>query len=240
MAPEDDLPSNLPPGEAREAFRALKGAMLRQEVYAADESSKQEFPYSVVMGNQAVRRVQPRGRNRHAVFTTHPLETVSFYYERNPADPRIHHALNLEVDAFGNILKQAGIDYGRRSKIRALNDDGTVHLVDNPGFDGLTPWDVDRQTRPIVTYAEARATNGIEERDHYRVPVPYETCTFELTGYTPTGSAGRFLASDFVEADPEARGRARHRFAGEIPYEVIRTPDAAPPDRTATHPLAQR
>jgi hypothetical protein len=204
--------------------------MLRQEVYAADESSKQEFPYRVVMGNQAVRRVQPRGRNRHAVFTTHPLETVSFYYERNPADPRIRHALTLEVDAFGNVLKQADIGYGRRTKIRVVDDDGTVRLVDNPGFDSLTPWDVDRQTRPIVTYVEARATNGIEERDHYRVPVPCETCTFELTCYTPAGPAGRFLASDFVEPDPESQGRLRHRFAEEIPYEA---PSELPMQRRA-------
>ena len=56
-----------------------------------------------------------RGSNRHAVFFTHAREAISYHYERNPADPRIQHALTLEVDAYGNVLKQAAIGYGRRT-----------------------------------------------------------------------------------------------------------------------------
>ena len=48
--------------------------------------------------------LQPRGANRHAVFFSHPSETIDFHYERNPADPRISHALTLAVDDYGNIL----------------------------------------------------------------------------------------------------------------------------------------
>ena len=59
--------------------------------------------------------LQPRGANRHAVFFTHAREAISYHYERNPADPRIQHALTLEVDDFGNVLKQAAIGYGRRA-----------------------------------------------------------------------------------------------------------------------------
>ena len=49
--------------------------------------------------------LQPRGGNRHAVFFTHPREALSYHYERNPADPRVGHALTLEVDEFGNVLQ---------------------------------------------------------------------------------------------------------------------------------------
>ena len=31
----------------------------------------------------------PEEANRHAVFFTHPRESISYHYERNPADPRI-------------------------------------------------------------------------------------------------------------------------------------------------------
>ena len=62
--------------------------------------------------------MQPRGANRHAVFFTHAREAISFHYERNPADPRIQHALTLEVDDYGNVLKEAAIGYGRRTTIR--------------------------------------------------------------------------------------------------------------------------
>ena len=32
-------------------------------------------------------------------------KSISYHYERNPADPRIGHALTLEVDEFGNVLQ---------------------------------------------------------------------------------------------------------------------------------------
>jgi hypothetical protein len=47
--------------------------------------------------------------------------------------------------------------------------------------------------------------------------------TFELTGYTPTGAAGRFQASDLVEPDPAAVGRLRHKFTDQVPYEAAAT-----------------
>ena len=48
------------------------------------------------------------------MFFVHPRETITFHYERDPADPRIAHQLTLAVDAFGNVLRSAAIGYGRR------------------------------------------------------------------------------------------------------------------------------
>ena len=59
---------------------------------------KNKHPYTVAEQNFTIRPVQPRGRNRHAVFFTHPREAINYHYERNPADPRVQHALTLEVD----------------------------------------------------------------------------------------------------------------------------------------------
>ena len=110
------LAEGLSGEEEREAVRALKGSMLRQEVYALDGTNKEKHPYTVTEQNFAIKRVQPKSGNRHAVFFTHPLETISYHYERNPADPRISHALTLDVDEFGNVLKSAAIGYGRRAR----------------------------------------------------------------------------------------------------------------------------
>ena len=209
----------VPPGltleEEREACRALKGSMLRQEVYADDaqhpgatpaQIRRALTPYTVTEQNFGIRALQPRGANRHAVFFIHPGEAASYHYERNAADPRIQHALTLEVDDFGNVLKQAAIGYGRR----------TSQLT--------TQWDRDRQTTALLTYTENRVTNAIESGDTTRNPLPCEVITFELTGYTPTGSAGKFRASDFVEPDPANASRLRHKFtAPEVAYETTAT-----------------
>lgn len=239
LLPDTELPAGLSLEEEREACRALKGSMLRQEVYADDagpnatpeQIERAQTPYTVTEQNFTIRALQPRGANRHAVFFTHTGEAISYHYERNPADPRIQHALTLEVDAYGNVLKQAAIGYGRRSQIRVVDKQGKVQLVPNHGLTELQAGDQAKQTTPLLTYTENRVTNAIESPDTHRNPLPCEALTFELTDYTATGPATgpanlvlRFQASDFVEPDPGAPGRLRHKFAGpEVAYEAIAT-----------------
>jgi hypothetical protein len=156
----------------------------------------------------------------HGVFFTHPRETIRYHYERNAADPRIGHTLTLEVDEYGNVLKQAEVGYGRRSMLRVLNALGQPQLVPNPGLEALLPVDQARQTTRLLTYSENRVANFVGAPGIHRNPFPCETRTFELTGYTPSGPAGRFTAADFVEPDSTRPGRLRHRFLIEVPYEA--------------------
>jgi hypothetical protein len=145
--------------------------------------------------------VQPKADNRNAVFFTHAREAISYHYERNPADPRITHAMTLEVDGFGNVLKSASIGYGRRRPDLSLSAD-----------------DQAMQTQRHVTYIENRVTNAIEDVDDYRTPLPCESRTYELTGYTPSGAAGRFRIPDFVQPGLDDLTRI-HIFDSEIDYE---------------------
>jgi RHS repeat-associated protein len=250
LLPDTMLPGGLTIEEEREACRALKGSMLRQEVYADDagqgatpqQIQRAHTPYTVTEQNFTIRTVQPRGSNRHAVFFTHAREAISYHYERNPLDPRIQHGLTLEVDAFGNVLKQAAIGYGRRKQIRAVDDQGNVQLVPNPGLAGFEATDQAKQTTPLLTYTENRVTkdhdtgrHAIDRDDDYRVPLPCEALTFELTGYTASGPAigpatipaeriHRYHASDFVEPDLTSSGRLRHKFTGpDVAYHATAT-----------------
>ncbi|CUU56570.1 RHS repeat-associated core domain-containing protein [Parafrankia irregularis] len=211
LLPDTELPEGLTLDEEREACRALRGSMLRQEIYADDadhpgatpaQIERARRPYSVTEQNFTIRTLQARGSNRHAVFLTHAREALSYHYERDPADPRIQHTLTLEVDDVGNVLKQAAVGYGRRASPLPAQ------------------WDRDRQTTPLLTYTENRVTNAIDSPDAHRNPLPCEAATFELTGYLATGPAGRYQTSDLVEPDPAAPGRLRHTFAApEVPYE---------------------
>ena len=69
-----------------------------------------------------VRCVQPQAGNRHGVFFTHAREAVNYHYERDPSDPRVSHALTLEVDEYGNALKSAAVGYGRAAELLMLGD----------------------------------------------------------------------------------------------------------------------
>jgi RHS repeat-associated protein len=193
--------------ERRQAVRALKGLMLRQEVYGLDGTDKADLPYAVTEQNFSIRLLQPQNGNRHAVFFTHPCECISYHYERELADPRVSHTLTLEVDAFGNVLKAATVGYGRVQADPAL----TLQV------------DRDKQTTALLTYTENEVTNTIEETGAYRTPLPSESRTYELTGYAPSGAAGRFQASDFVKWDPGPPRRLVHTFDAEIAYEEAAT-----------------
>lgn len=204
----------LPPGlsleEEREACRALKGLMLRREVYADDAPpsaseavvQRAGTPYNVAEQNFSIRFVQPRGENRHAVFFTQARETLTYHYERHPTDPRVQHVLTLETDAYGNVLKEATIGYGRRQPDATLPQQA----------------DRDRQTRALITYIEHRVTNAIDDiaahSDAYRTPLPAQSRTFELTGLSPENGAIRFDFEEWVRND-----FALARSASEIPYE---------------------
>jgi RHS repeat-associated protein len=220
------LPDELTLDELPEAARALKGAMLRQEVYAedagpgatADQRRRAETPYTVTEQSHALRLVQPRGRNRHAVFLAHASETLSYHYERDPFDPRVQHALVLEVDALGNVLKEATAAYGRRATIRV--EDGQVGFLTtaNPGLTALLPVDAARQTTALVIYAESALTIDVADDVTHRLRSPCERVTFELTHYPMTGP-DRYLAADLVEVDPGHAARMRLRPGDEVEYE---------------------
>ena len=212
------LPTGLTVDEEREAHRALKGSMLREEIYALDgspkqDNPKQDNPYSVSEHSFAVRAEQSRGVNQHAVFSPHPAETLDSHYERDPNDPRVQHSVILEVDPYGNVLKSAAIGYGRQQPAAALS---LPQIADR-----------DRQTTPLLTYTETAVTEATDDvaifPDDHRTPIPAESRTYELTGYSPTGRENHFQATDFVEPDPDAAGRLRHIFEKEVGYEKTAT-----------------
>ena len=173
------LPSHLTAEEAREACRALKGSMLRQEVYALDGTEESGRPYTVAESNFTITLLQPRHHTLHAVFFTHPREALTFHYERKlydvdgarHADPRVTHNLTLEVDEYGNVLKSAAAGYGRR-----FADPSPL----------LTDADRAKQRQILLTFTENRFTNAVEERDAYRTPLPAESRTYELIHVQPS------------------------------------------------------
>lgn len=165
VLPDTVLPLLDNAEEEREACRALKGSILRQEVYAEDESANARIPYSVSERNYAIRQCQPRDENRHAVFFAHPLETIDYHYERHVTDPRVGHTLTLEVDDFGNVLESVAITYPRRIPIHP------------------------EQSATLITVTQSRFINKPNDQpndpDWRRIGVAFETLTREITGVTP-------------------------------------------------------
>jgi RHS repeat-associated protein len=205
LLPDTVIPNSLTQEEERESCRALKGSMLRQEVYALDGTDKEPHPYTVAEQNFTIQSVQPRAGNRHAVFFAHPREAITYHYERNPIDPRIQHKLTLEVDQFGNALKEAAIGYGRR--LDALDAE-------------LLREDRDKQRLIHITCTENTVTTSIVgEADAYRTPLPAESHTYELRKpeqETSDQRPGRFKFTEVLDYVQQAAD-GQH----EVTYEDI-------------------
>lgn len=180
---DTELPPGLSADEEREACRALKGSMLRQEIYALDGTARQPHPYSVKEQNFTIEVLQRRGINRRAVFFTHAKESISYVYEREPADPRVTHLMTLEVDPFGNVLKQANISYPRRSPDLSLATEVQA-----------------KQAEILITFTENDFTNALDLNDSYRTPAQAETRLYQLTGVTLSLGSSRFTFDEILTA----------------------------------------
>ena len=186
-------PYAMNPFEAMQACRALRGRILRQEIFALDDSAYQPLPYSVSENNFFINLLQPRGTwNQRCVFMVREHESVQFLYERYTqtsssgrilCSPNVSHTQNLVYDPFGNVLKTATIAYGQR-------------FPEPDPQNILTPTDLLKQSTPIFTYDEYDYTNSIDLPDIWRVPLNSENRSYELWGVTTT-NADPFITNLF-------------------------------------------
>uniref|UniRef100_UPI003593C861 SpvB/TcaC N-terminal domain-containing protein n=1 Tax=Thiocapsa sp. TaxID=2024551 RepID=UPI003593C861 len=190
--PEPDLGAqSLDADEWREALRACKGMTLRQEVYELDLDAwldrGEQRPvklFTVATHNCWIERLQQRGANRHAVFLAGESEAITYHHELDLVsgalpDPRIAHTLHLRFDDLGNPLQSVAVVYPR---IGEHADD-----ILSPA-DRLLIREVQAETH--LAYTETRYTDDVvpagDQRD-YRLRVPCEVLTYELTGVVPAG-----------------------------------------------------
>jgi RHS repeat-associated protein len=204
VLPDTAIPDGLKTPEIREACRALKGRILREERYGLDGSDQSVHPYTVTEHTYRVRLEQPIADNPHAVFYAHESELLAFSYERNPLDPRIGHQMTLEVDEFGNILKAAALGYPRR----------------------LSPGVQPEQAKTLITYTENDVINRSDESGWYRIGLPATTRTYELSSiprprdvvpYTPDELlSGVFDAVEILYEASPSDGTPQKRMVGRV------------------------
>ncbi|NMH88794.1 SpvB/TcaC N-terminal domain-containing protein [Flavivirga algicola] len=193
--------------ELQEAQRACKGIRLRSEVFTKDINKsinsvkfrRQELtPFSVTAQNYIIELLQPKGHNKHAVFTVKESEEIIYTYERNPEDPRITHTLNIKTDTYGNVLESAKIVYPRKKAEITL------------------PYKTQlQQEKTVLTYTENIFTNDAIGDEAYRLRLPSEEKTFELQGVSKTNTY--YTINDFIDILTNERSRV-------IPYHEMNNP----------------
>ncbi len=175
--------------EWQEAYRSCKGMGLRSETFAKDAVKwgnsndarlKERAPYSVATHNCVIELLQPKGKNKHAVFSVKESEAITYGYERNVADPRIAHSLNVKLDEYGNVLESASVLYPR------FVVDATLPVETQAAQDKM-----------VISYTQNQFTNDVIGNDVYRLRLSSEVKTYELKGVST--SDGLYTLSDFTD-----------------------------------------
>jgi RHS repeat-associated protein len=107
----------------RDALRALRGSLLRTELYALDRLMKQDRiwpedrPYTVSEQAYALREEQPPpnvNQDRKRIFFPHPIIQRTTQWERGD-DPMTSFSFTGDYDAFGQPRRQTAVAMPRRS-----------------------------------------------------------------------------------------------------------------------------
>jgi RHS repeat-associated protein len=248
--------------EYREALRACKGIMLRQEIFALDAPENpteaalqlQMKPYSVSTHNCNVQLLQPRVMNEFGVFLVTESEAITIQYERDETDFRVSHTLNTKIDELGNILENASVVYGRK-QAKAIADfqlltanvtDYSEEVVNNDAaqkaqfqnaFTNNIQSAKNEQTKTHIIYTQnsfARYNDGTTDFDDidlphaYRLRLPYEAKTYELTGFTPANDlfelselANALTTASILAYHESPAGGAECRIIEHVKYKYL-------------------
>jgi hypothetical protein len=152
----------------RQAYLALKGVVLREEIYGDDGSARASDPYYAAEHNYNIKQLQPLLQQQYSVFYPHEKRLLNTNYERNADDPKIEHKFVIDMDDYGNVLNSCDICYPRRLPL-------TGTISQNP-LDNVYP-----EQKDII--AQASCMNYIYLFENCWYPgLPCEKTEFQLYG----------------------------------------------------------
>lgn len=169
---------SLPRRVRRDALRAMRGRILRTELYALDGTEHQDNPYTVTEHLHSVREESPPGPgeapDRLHIFFPHTLAERTTQWERGD-DPMHQFKFTSDYDEYGQQLSQINIAVPRKRDFRVTGMPGEPYLV----------------TYTLTNYAQR------DDAQHYIVDHVARTTTYEILN---DGSSALFDLQTAIEA----------------------------------------
>jgi RHS repeat-associated protein len=123
--------NSLPRRGKRDALRTLRGEILRTELYALDNSSRQEFPYTVTESSYSIREENPPNPDnleRLRIFFPHPIAARTTQWERGD-EPLTNISFTEDYDTYGQPRVQISVAVPRGRDYRAAALPGDAYLA---------------------------------------------------------------------------------------------------------------
>ena len=115
-----------------EGYRALKGKLLRKEVYDALEfKAGGAVPVVASEYSYYLKHNQPSYQGNNPTTSCPRQEKISYHFERNSNDPRVEHTLVLDADEYDHPTLAAHIYYpriGKSDRPEPAQKRTTIHL----------------------------------------------------------------------------------------------------------------
>lgn len=187
-----NLLKGLPRRIKRDALRAMRGRILRTELYAIDGTERQDRPYTVTEYLHSAREESPPGPggavDRMHIFFPHTLAERTTQWERG--DDPVHqfkftskydeHGQLLSYDEYGQLLSQSNIAVPRGRDFRVHASSSEPYLV----------------THTLTTYAKR------DDAEYYIVDRVARTTTYEILN---DGDPALFDLQTAIEAGTATR-----------------------------------
>jgi RHS repeat-associated protein len=167
----------------RDAIRALRGSILRTELYALDGTDFQERPYTVTESIHGVREESPPLKtdlDRQPIFFSFALAERTTQWERGQ-EPMTQFKFMGDYDLYGQLLSQIGIAVPRNRDFR----------VEAPA----------PQSPYLSTYSETKYAQK-DDAQRFIVDRVAQTTTYEVLN---DGRSTVFQLWDRVKTDPASR-----------------------------------
>ena len=167
----------------RDAIRALRGSILRTELYALDGTDFQDRPYTVTESIHGVRKESlplKTDLNRQPIFFSFALAERTTQWERG-SEPMTQLKFMGDYDRYGQLLSQIGIAVPRNRDFR----------VEAPA----------PQSPYLSTYSETKYAQR-DDAQRFIVDRVAQTTTYEVLN---DGQSTVFQLWDRVKADPASR-----------------------------------
>ncbi len=221
----EQLLKTLPRRAKRDALRALRGSVLRTELYALDGSELKDRPYTVTEAVYGVREETPleAGKERQRIFFPHPLAQRTTQWERGD-EPMIQLTFTDEYDEYGQPRSQTSIAVPRWRRL----DLEPKSSLPSDALPADTTAAVREHAISLEKYLVTHAVTDYARRDDaelYVVDRVARTTTFEIEttgkeglnalrdGIVERTAAGKIIGQALTYYDGEA-------FAG-LPFGLI-------------------
>ncbi|MDH0647772.1 hypothetical protein N5D48_16220 [Pseudomonas sp. GD03858] len=109
-------------------YRAVRGQVMRTEVYGDDGDARADRPYRVERSRLCIRAHASADSLRPSALVT-AQQSLTFNCERITEDPVVTQAIVLEQDAYGNVLQNVAIHYPRQLSAEDLRREEAARRI---------------------------------------------------------------------------------------------------------------